>query len=169
MIRLIFAFSLISINFVPSFSQDTTKVNSVVWKIYDGDSYFVFGMAKALRLACVDAPEVKSIYVTKAQPMGYEIGDSVRSYLKGREVVYQFVKTDKYKRPICRVFVDGTDFAEILLARGWAWYFAERKIPKSVRDRYKKLSNDAKKQKLGIFADPKAINPAKWRQMYPAD
>jgi len=152
---------------LPGFGQDTTDINAVVAAVHDGDSYRMKGMEKFSRIAGVDCPELRSPYVTVAQSYGREIGDSVRLFLKGREVRYNFLKIDRHKRPIVRVFVDGYDLAEIILSRGWGWYVHEPKLQKAVRDRYKGLFEQAKRGKRGIFADKNAIHPARHRQKYP--
>lgn len=141
--------------------------NDVVTRVHDGDSYWLRGLADFVRIAGVDAPEPWTPYCPAAQPMGKEIGDSVRAYLKGRNVSYVFLGMDKYKRPLVRLFVDSSDFAETLLAKGWGWYRLDRRIPKAVRENYKSIWRKARRQKLGVFADPNAINPELWRARHP--
>lgn len=153
---------------LPGFGQDTTDINAVVAAVHDGDSYRMRGMERFVRIAGVDCPELRSPYVTVAQAYGREVGDSVRAFLKWREVNYNILKVDRYGRSIVRVFVDGYDLAEVILSRGWGWYIHEPKLPKPVRERYKDLFEQAKKAKKGIFIDKNAIHPARHRQKYPA-
>jgi len=148
------------------FAQDTT-VNDVVTRVHDGDTYFLRGMDRFCRAAGFDSPEPWTPYVPAAQPYGREAGDSVRAYLKGREVVFRVLKIDKYGRPVVQLFVDGKDLAETILTKGWAWYYAESSLPRATRRKYKDLEAKARAEKRGLFANPDAIPPTRWRARNP--
>ena len=150
---------------------DTTPPpTSIITAVHDGDSYYFRGLVpsnKFARLNGVDCPEISSPYVRKTQPYGREIGDSVRMLLKGRQITYTVYGLDKLKRPLVGVFVNETDVAEILLTKGWAWYYSPNNLPSATKRLYKSLERAAKKKKLGLWADPAAIKPTAWRKQHP--
>ena len=149
---------------------DTTPPTSIITAVHDGDSYYFRGLVpsnKFARLNGVDCPEISSPYVSKTQPYGREIGDSVRILLKGRQITYTVYGLDKLKRPLVGVFVNETDVAEILLTKGWAWYYSPNNLPSATKRLYKSLERTAKKKKLGLWADPAAIKPTAWRKQHP--
>ncbi len=153
-----------------AYMVDTMPPTSVITAVHDGDSYYFRGLVpsnKFARLNGVDCPEISSPYVSKTQPYGREIGDSVRVLLKGRQITYTVYGLDKLKRPLVGVFVNETDVAEILLTKGWAWYYSPNNLPSATKRLYKSLERAAKKKKLGLWADPAAIKPTAWRKQHP--
>lgn len=153
-----------------AYTVDTMPPTSIITAVHDGDSYYFRGLVpsnKFARLNGVDCPEISSPYVSKTQPYGREIGDSVRVLLKGRQITYTVYGLDKLKRPLVGVFVNETDVAEILLTKGWAWYYSPNNLPSATKRLYKSLERAAKKRKLGLWADPAAIKPTAWRKQHP--
>jgi micrococcal nuclease len=150
---------------MPEAFPDTT-INDVVARVHDGDSYYLKGMADFVRIAGVDAPEIYWGPGTKEQDFGRAIGDSVRLALKGRSVTYAFLGMDELKRPLVIVYVDGKDFAETLLSKGWAWSYGTKKLPTAVNKRYKSLMNEAKKKKLGLWKGKAPVKPWVHRSQY---
>ena len=150
---------------MPEAFADTT-INDVVTRVRDGDSYYLKGMADFVRIAGIDAPEIYWGPGTKDQEFGKAIGDSVRLALKGRTVTYAFLGMDELKRPLVIVYVDGKDFAETLLSKGWAWSYGTKKLPTAVNKRYKSLMNEAKKKKLGLWKGKMPVKPWVHRSQY---
>lgn len=150
---------------MPEVFADTT-INDVVTRVHDGDSYYLKGMADFVRIAGVDAPEIYWGPGTKDQEFGRAIGDSVRLALKGKNVTYAFLGMDELKRPLVIVYVDGKDFAETLLSKGWAWSYGTKKLPTAVNKRYKSLMNEAKKKKLGLWKGKAPVKPWVHRSQY---
>lgn len=143
---------------------------TVIRRVHDGDSYYLVGMVpenKFCRAEGFDCPEIRSPYVSATQPYGVEIGDSVRLLLKGKTITYSLYGIGKHNRPMVSVYVDGEDIGEVILSKGWAWYYAPNNLPSAVKKRYKALERAAKKAKLGLWADPDAVRPEKFRKAHP--
>ncbi len=149
---------------------DTTPT-SVIRRVFDGDSYEFAGLmppGKAGREEGIDAPEKQNIYVSAAQPYGQQAADSVRAAIRGKEITYTVYGIDRYNRPRVSVYLDGQiSIAEIALSRGWAWYYSPNKLPSVTKRKYKALERDAKKKKLGLWAEKNPIRPAAWRKAHP--
>ena len=144
-----------------------SQINDVVTRVHDGDSFYLIGLSDFARLAMVDAPEVYSGPGTKEQEFGRAAADSVRALLKGKAVVYTFHGVDKYGRPIIRLFfADGTDIGELIVRKGWAWYYGA-KFPKATNRRYKDAMAQAKKDKAGLWAAKNPVKPWAHRALYP--
>lgn len=143
-----------------------TTINDVVTRVRDGDSYYLKGLADFVRIAGVDAPEIYWGPGTKDQDFGRAIGDSVRLALKGKSATYAFLGMDELKRPLVIVYVDGKDFAETLLSKGWAWSYGTKNLPMAVNKRYKSLMNEAKKKKLGLWKGKSPVKPWVHRSQY---
>ena len=154
-----------------AYMVDTMPPTSVIRRVYDGDSYEFAGLmppGKAGREEGIDAPEKQSIYVSAAQPYGQQAADSVRTIIRGKEITYTVYGIDRYNRPRVSVYLDGQiSIAEIALARGWAWYYSPNKLPSVTKRKYKALEREAKKKKLGLWADKNPIRPAAWRKAHP--
>ena len=153
-----------------AYTVDTMPPASVIRRVYDGDSYEFAGLmppGKAGREEGIDAPEKRTLYVSVEQRYGQQAADSVRSIIRGREITYTVYGIDRYNRPRVSVYIEGQPIAEIALARGWAWYYSPNKLPSVTKRKYKALERDAKKKKLGLWADKKPIRPAAWRKAHP--
>lgn len=153
-----------------AYMVDTMPPTSVIRRVFDGDSYEFAGLmppGKAGREEGIDAPEKQSIYVSAAQPYGQQAADSVRSVIRGKSITYTVYGVDRYNRPRVSVYFDGQSIAEVALANGWAWYYSPNKLPGPIKKRYKALEREAKKKKLGLWANKNPIRPAAWRKAHP--
>ncbi len=148
--------------------------------VHDGDSYkleyLLDSTIKWVRIIGIDCPAVFSPYTPKAQPYGRSIGDSVRALIRDSLVtVVKKYGRDPFDNDLVRVFYKDNDLAEILLFRGWAWYYYDRKLDKETRKRYKHLAAEAKKAKRGLWAgrEPDAkkytapVRPTDWKKKNP--
>lgn len=153
---------------------------AIVKAVHDGDSYKLEYLKdstiKWARIIGIDCPEVFSPYVPAQQPYGRSIGDSVRSLIRDSLVtVVKKYGRDPFDNDLVRVFYKDNDLAEIILFKGWAWYYYDRKLDKDTRKRYKALASEAKKAKRGLWAgrepDPKKytapVRPTDWKKKYP--
>jgi micrococcal nuclease len=136
-----------------------TLVGDVVTRVHDGDSYYLKGMRDFVRIAGIDAPEIFWTNGTKDQAFGRAAGDSVRLALKGKSITYDFLGMDQYGRPLVSIFVNGQDFAEYMLLRGLAWAYGTRKLPSVVNKRYRDAQEQAKKAKVGLWAEKSPVKP----------
>lgn len=157
-----------------SFCQIITPVNpdsysAKVLAVHDGDSYKIAIQSADsfvvhwVRLIGVDAPEVYSPYVKKAQPWGKIAGDSVRNCIKGKTVWIKDYGFDIYHRPLVSIYVDNQyDLSEKILSEGWAWYLPspDKKLNKILNS----LENKAQKDKKGLWYKKGNIKPTVWRK-----
>lgn len=163
---------------IPATPVDSPEFTTVIRAVHDGDSFFAFGARKSFRHMLYDAPEVRGGVITATQQFGQEMGDSVRLLLKGREVTYDLYGIDQYKRPLVIVYLNGVPLHEIVLAKGWAWYYptGSSKVPREMRTRAKAIFEGARTMRIGIFADndpstpeyDAPIEPAEWRKKHRA-
>lgn len=149
-------------------ARDTVPVEQppFVLAVHDGDSYKIRTLeTEWVRLVGVDCPEVISNHITANQEFGVAVGDSVRALLKGRAVTMRTFGKDKYGRTLAQITVNGRDLAEFLLAKGWAWYLSPP-LDKATRKAYQKARDYAKRNKLGLWANPKPVKPSEFRKAH---
>ena len=135
--------------------------------VHDGDSYKIEGLVTEwVRIEGVDCPEILwPGHITASQPMGEAVGDSVRELIKGRKVEMKTYGKDIYGRTLAQITIDGRDLAEIILERGWGVYI-RNDLDKFTRRKYQRLRDYARRNKLGIWADPGMVTPAEWRRTH---
>ncbi|MGL4640862.1 MAG: thermonuclease family protein [Shewanella sp.] len=145
-----------------------------VFAVHDGDSYKIQQADQTrdwCRIMNVDAPEVRSPYVADDQPFGRAIADSVRNLIKGKVLSCKYYGADQFSRPLVRIKIDNQDLGLLLIKKGWAWYSEENqnqsKLPKSLIRQYKSAERKAKKDGVGLWADPNPVRPSAWRAANP--
>jgi micrococcal nuclease len=124
-----------------------------ITKVVDGDTYF-FQTANGtlkVRMFGIDAPEGN-------QPFGKESMEYISKYMY-RDAILVVHSHDQYKRTLGTLFVDGQDINLLLVKGGYAWYFKRYLDDK----KYAAAQDNARKNKLGLWALPKPIQPWNWR------
>ena len=100
----------------------------VIASCYDGDTCTTTRGEK-IRLACIDAPEMKTsprLRPTSMQAATYDNTSAVesRDYLRqlvvGKTVFIRWITTDRYGRTVAELFVDGVNVGQNLLRDGYA-------------------------------------------------
>ncbi len=135
------------------FSQAKGKVI----KIKDGDTIVVLlsdNTEQTLRLAEVDCPE-------SGQAFGKNAKQFTSGQVFGKTVTFYKIGKDRYGRGVAGVFYDGDKYLsrEIVKAGfGW-WYFKASK-----NTELQKLQDEAKGQKLGLWADKNPLSPWDFRK-----
>lgn len=151
-------------------SKKTDSLAYIYW-VHDGDTYHAWLFLDSVRstpkhqyldfrLALVDCPEVFSPpFVTKDQPFGYAVADTVRQILRGKFVRFNIVGQDVFGNSLVDIILDGKHLYEIILENGWGWYQSKgsRDFPLAVRKKCIALQKQAESGKRGIFGDN---NPA---------
>ncbi len=119
-----------------------------VTKILDGDTYDIGGLI--VRTAGNDCPE-------KSQPYGSAAALAAKNLAFGKVVTIIVVaKRGPYGRVIARVKLpDGRDLGLELVKAGLAWARCKA---------YRAAEAEARRRKIGLWADPKPIPPWKWRR-----
>ncbi|SDY44815.1 micrococcal nuclease [Collimonas sp. OK242] len=124
-----------------------------VISVGDGDSMTlqVGPRRLKLRLAGIDAPEIK-------QAFGPQARQSLHQLCFGKDVQYEAEAIDRFNRTIATVRCNGIDASRAQLERGMAWAFRQK-------DRnLKALETAARNKKIGLWSDPHAVAP--WRFRY---
>lgn len=125
--------------------------------IFDGDSLRVSCQKKALRLACIDAPELD-------QPWGQEARDYLGDLTIGRELEIVNRGNGGFDRVASIVYVNNANIQERLLSAGLAWYYPQYASKCADFIGLKRAEESARERKVGIWKDPKAIAPWLWRK-----
>ena len=129
--------------------------------IADGDTITVLDSTKTqhkIRLAGIDAPELK-------QAFGQASKKHLSDLVFDRDVILDCGKTDKYKREVCVVLVDGQDANLAQVKAGMAWWYrayAKEQIPEH-RAQYQVAEMDAQRQRIGLWQDAEPVPPWEWR------
>lgn len=130
----------------------------LVVAITDGDTIKVLdhqNKQHKIRLASIDAPERKQPYGLKSKQM--------LSNLIGKErVTLDCPSSDRYKRLICTVWLDGLDINRQMVALGGSWVYT--KYYKGTN--YYAAESAAKAAKRGLWStsEYEAIAPWEWRK-----
>lgn len=123
--------------------------------VADGDTITVLrdNEQVKVRLAEIDAPE-------KAQPFGNKSKQALSVLVHGKAVLVIEQGHDRYKRTIGRVYQGDVDVSAEQIKQGMAWVY--RKYSKDVS--LLPLEDEAKAQRLGLWADAKPVSPWEWRR-----
>ena len=157
---LIFALCLL----VTQLAAAETVVGRVVG-IADGDTLTILDGSNRqhkIRLNGIDAPE-------KAQPFG-ERQQAEPFPACVRPLRHCGVsQVDRYRRRVCVVRVDGIDVGLAQVAAGLAWWYRKYAGEQTVleRDTYSKLENQARAVGVGLWSEPRPVQPWEWRQRKP--
>lgn len=123
-------------------------------RVIDGDTFVVTDLA-VIRLWGVDAPEMD-------QPFGQEAKEALIKLLGHRRLTIE-QKGTSFRRLVARVHAGRQDVALELLKQGLAWHDS-RYAPK--QDNYARAEAEAKSQRLGVWSDPDAVPPWRWRKQH---
>jgi len=147
--------------------------------VTDGDTVTVLNAGNTqhtIRLFAIDTPETSchakkpsqkdDACVERGQPFGKAAKKSLSSMVFGRDVVVSLEKGSTYGRSIGTVFVDGQNANLIQVQRGYAWVY--RQYTKGMNRTDQKAlfdaEDNAKRQRLGLWADNSPVPPRKWRR-----
>lgn len=128
--------------------------------ISDGDSFTgLTGDNQEIRYRIygIDAPEM-------SQPFSNEARKFLSGLIYQKEVgIVIIVPADKYDREIVQVFTsDSTDVGAEILKNGLAWHY--RRFDSSLEyDHYEQLELNAKTNRLGLWSQPDAESPWRYR------
>ncbi|MBD2652772.1 thermonuclease family protein [Synechocystis sp. FACHB-383] len=137
--------------------------------VHDGDTFRavadVTNEEIKVRLACIDAPEIK-------QAGGIEARDYLRSMLTdNREIILMGAEKDQYGRSVVEVFaMTDTPGIEVgvngeMILAGMAHYYERynKSCPENA-EQYEFLEQQAISNKGGVWANGNAERPWDWRQ-----
>jgi endonuclease YncB( thermonuclease family) len=107
-----------------------------------------------VRLAEVDAPE-------KRQAYGQRSRQSLALMCFGTLATMRPEGEDRYRRTVARVECRGEDVSEAQARTGAAWFSKDYGKDPVV----KVLADEAKRERRGLWADPRPMPPWDWRRM----
>lgn len=124
-------------------------------RVIDGDTFVVTNLRDGtdwkVRLWGIDAPDEKKCYYKEAKNI-------LEQELLGKKITYERFGYDGYGRILAKVFVDGTNIEEILVATGAAVPYDaldvhdELKPSKEYISNLKNFEETAKKAKVGVWS-----------------
>ncbi|MEG3440395.1 thermonuclease family protein [Pannus brasiliensis CCIBt3594] len=159
------ALSILSFAFGAPLATTTTAIPKAsagprlceITGIHDGDSLRVSCQSRALRLACIDAPELD-------QPFGQEARDYLGDLTIGREVEVIDRGDGGFNRVASIVYVDNANIQERLLSAGLAWYYPQYASKCSDFMGLKRAEQSARERGIGIWKSTNPIAPWLWRK-----
>lgn len=133
----------------------------------DGDTVIVQSLdsreRSTIRLTDIDAPEIGHGQSRPGQPFGRKAKAAMAQMVEQKVVELECYPGETYGRRICRVFVNGVDAGERLVAMGLAW--AYRDNPRYVRDpRIYSVEQAAQSARLGLWSYEQSQPPWIWRR-----
>lgn len=171
----IFSSFIVALFLLTGLASAEDNVTDFIWgkvtAISDGDTIEILtdkNERTRVQLAYIDAPDFDK-NSKKAQPFHKESKEALEKLIKGKDVIVEAFKTDKYGRIEGMVFLDKLNVNLEMVRRGFAEiYHPVRKKPQN----YKKYYTDqlfeaqrlAKEEKAGIWSNPSYISPYKWRR-----
>ena len=137
------------------------SVQGKVVAIADGDTITVLdaqNQQHKIRLAGIDAPE-------KKQAFGQASKKHLSDMVFDRDVTLDCGKTDKYRREICVVMVDGQDANLAQVKAGMAWWYRkyQKEQTAAQRSSYEAAEATAKAGRVGLWSEAEAVPPWEWR------
>lgn len=130
------------------------RVTAKVTGIKDGDTIEVLinGKSETIRLLGIDCPERKQAFGTKAKQF-------TSALCFGKMVTLESGERDQYKRLLATVFVEGKNINQELVKAGLAWRYKY-----STDETLGHLESEARKQRLGLWADNNPVAPWNFRK-----
>lgn len=153
--RIPLACVLLSLVITPVFAGTIT---GQVVAIADGDTVTLLNRSNRphkIRLLGIDAPE-------KSQPFGTRSRQNLAELVFGKLVVAKCAKTDRYRRNLCKIEVDGIDANLAQIEAGMAWHYKMYQKDQKPADRklYAQAEQDARQARRGLWID--RIPQAPW-------
>lgn len=151
-----------------------------VERVSDGDTLVVWdgeGKKVTVRFACVDAPEIAHTNKEKRSrrsgdrnqfSWGVKAQERVQQLvqLSGDRVTLNITDSDRYGRKVAEVRLqDGSLVQQILLQEGLAKVYRPYLNKCPSKEIVQQAEAKAQQQKLGIWGDPKFVNPWEYRTL----
>jgi micrococcal nuclease len=131
---------------------------AVITRVVDGDSVWLRTASRERvksRIVGIDAPEV-------CQAHGAESTMALAALLDSGPVAVEWLGQDIYRRALVRLWVDGTDIGQTMVANGQAWSYAWRQASGP----YDAQEATARSVGAGLFANARAVRPSRFRQTH---
>lgn len=128
--------------------------------INDGDTVTCVdgsGREVKIRLVGIDAPEM-------AQDYGRASAAALEEKLRGGNLSVEGVSRDRFGRLLGTLFIDERNINLEMVAEGHAWAFDYADDSAILA-----AERDARRGRLGLWADPAPESPARWRDAHPRE
>jgi len=159
-------------------ASDNQTIQYSVKRVSDGDTIAVTDSRAAnikVRFACIDAPEIPhSIKERESKKSsdrdqfkwGVKAQDRVKQLVHqgGDRVILNITDSDRYGRKVSEVRLsDGTLIQQVLIREGLALVYRPylKNCPSATI--VEQAEAEAKNQRLGVWSDPKFVEPWKYR------
>lgn len=154
--------SLMVVSLLSAHSAWAYSIRGRVISVSDGDTITVLDNAKTqhkIRLAGIDAPE-------KKQAFGQVSKKRLSDMVFDREVTLDCGKTDRYRRNICIVMVNGHDANLAQVKSGMAWWYKKYQKDQTAQQRaaYEAAETAARVGKMGLWQDANSVAPWDFRR-----
>jgi micrococcal nuclease len=162
--RITFLFStlilLVSV-LLPVCSHSSIRtIEGTVMSVSDGDTFKLEtpeGTKVKVRLYGIDAPE-------KKQPFGDASFDALKSKILGQKVTVDVVTTDRYKRTVGIVSLNGRCINTEMIREGWAWAYTEY-LKRPYASEYINAEKEARDKGLGLWKQRNPQPPWEYRKI----
>ena len=158
---LIFLIFCLSYFFLLVSNASSESLIGKVIAVHDGDTITLQNESgyKKIRLAGIDAPELK-------QPYGAESRAALRAVVFERQVQVDATKSDKYGRWVGKVILDGQDINLQHVQAGMAWVYRDfvKELSKEDKVLYLEAEHLSKKTEVGLWKETHPVTPWVWRQ-----
>lgn len=152
--------------------EQPVTISGVVTKVRDGDTLQLLTDAGArieVRLNAIDAPE-KAHGSVRGQPYAERSRLNLAQLAVRRRATLRHTTMDRYGRHVGVLTLD-TDRGEIdagwwQVQSGYAWAYERylNELPARLRVRYREAQAQARGERRGLWADPRAVAPWEWRK-----
>lgn len=137
-----------------------------VVRVADGDTFTVLtgSTQHRIRMASIDAPETQKDAQRRGQPYARASRDALASLVSGKTLTLRCYEKDRYDRSVCDAMLpDGGTANQKQAESGMAWANMEGK-GKFMRDpAVRKLEQQARQARRGLWRDEGAVPPWVWR------
>lgn len=132
-------------------------VAAAVDYIIDGDSLVIRRDTRTMevRLWGIDAPEYD-------QPDSDPAKAALMKLALGRRAKVEIKYRDRYGRYVALLYIDGLNINETMIRSGHSWVY-ERYCDEPLCESWKRLEDEARKDKRGLWAGSNPVAPWRWK------
>jgi len=158
--RLLLALLLCGVTLAAHAEKFTGRVIVVI----DGDTVLVLkhGHPLKVRLADIDAPEVRHAGSQKSQRYGPASRDALKRLVLHKRVEVDTLAIDKYGRTVALLKMDALNVNEEMVRQGMAWEYSHFHSDRH----YIALQRQARQERRGLWQQVDPVPPWVWRSQH---